>query len=252
MKKNLLFVIACFLIAASCSKDEQAHGSFSHLSLEYYERFTAEGRKMVFNLETLEQFPCSNFLIKTTVEETLDQLNISTYGLDVSNVCITAYGPATQTLFLEDPHHYSKKINLRVMDKQHEFHFTVNDHIIQVEKHSLFENHLVFTRNTLLRVPENFLWGYILINDKYDEDAFQDLLNGLNELGIQWETPEDGDYYHFNVEDGILKFKRLTENVVGLGFYFHLPFQQLVNFINEGHYQLSIRLYDTYGSSYIN
>jgi hypothetical protein len=254
MNKILYFFLAFVAFTlpfSSCSKDEESDNSFSNVTIQFFEQFKTEGRQFVFYLETVEQFPCNNFLIKTVVNDSDHILEIKAQSIDASLTCINTLGPATRLIHLGEPEKYSKKNVFWVNDSEHEFHFNVSENKISVEKWARFDGNLIFTNDNVLRIPDYLIWGYIIVRDKSDRDILNELLSSFYELGATEHALEDGDYHFFAIDEGKLKFSGLDAEIRSFGFLYHGDMQELVDLSNNVAPGVRIRLFDTLGNDII-
>ncbi len=255
MNKELFFFLVCFLTLSyfsSCTKSDEADSSFSALNLEFYEQFSSEGREFVFFLETHEQFPCSNFLIKTQVNETKEYLEVFAEKIDIPNTCVTSLGPATQKLVLGKPEIYSKRISFWINDNRHDFHFDVNNSTTILKKHNQFGEQLTFSRDTLFRLPDNCVWGYIVEQNKNESNILDELIDSFTESGAINHFLAQGDYHFFRVDDsGNIRFPGIGAGVLTFSVLFDQNLQVLIDIIQEMAPDLQIRMFNTNGMRYM-
>jgi hypothetical protein len=252
---KILYLFLTFIVFAlsfsSCSKDEESDNSFSNITIQFFEQFTSEGRQFAFYLETVEQFPCNNFLINTIVNDNDQILEIKAHSIDASLTCINTLGPATRLIHLGQPEEYSKKNVFWVNESEHEFNFNVSENMISVEKWARFDGNLIFSNDTVLRIPDYYVWGYITVRDKSDRDILNELLSSYYEHGATEHALEDGDYHHFVIDEGMLKILGLDAEIRSFGFMYNGNIQELVDLSNNVAPGVRIRLFDTFGNDII-
>jgi hypothetical protein len=245
----LLIFSTSALFLSSCNKDEESDNSFSYIILNYFEEFHPTGREFVFALETVEQYPCDNFLIKTEVNDSDHTLEIKAQSLDVSNICINVIGPATRVLNLKSPEEYHKRNVFWVNENQHEFHFNVTEEKIEVERRSKFGSNLIFPYDSILRIPDGYVWGYFVIRDKNDRDITAELLSAFYEKGVVEFTLADGNYHYFEIIDGRLRFEGMETEVKTFGFMYSGDLESITTIATETAPGIQIRIFDTLGNT---
>jgi len=256
-KTTYLIFIVFSLFLFSCSQDEEPdHHSFNQITLSFYEQFYPENRELVFHLETLEEFPCSKFVVDTQIEKTNSFTEIFANNIQLPNSCINSIGTASKTINLGDSQTFSPSVSLWVNDYRHDFSYTITDTQIVVQQKQHFNDRLFFARDTLWRVPDHTIWGYMVTDEQERTDMLDDLLQFFKSRGISSLDLDDGDYYHFVVRDGntyfnisrnenqgfVLESDENLEFIVGL---FH-------EFLNASdHEQAQIRLFSSCGDRFV-
>lgn len=251
---QLLMLFAFTLLFISCSDEDEKTFPFSHLHLNFFEHFHPNEREMVFFLQTNETFPCNNFLISTSVEQTPGVLEIHADNLDIPNICITSIGPATRSLFLGETDQLPRKVIFWVKEDKHDFDMNIHQGFINVKRHSEAIGRLSFSRDTLMRIPDNTVWGYVVKEKEKKVHSREKLMDEFMAHGAQPLTLEDGDYHYFEVEEEDVVFHShdLNEKTQGFAFWFDkeldLLFDAFQQYAEENEQmELRIRLFNTRG-----
>ncbi|TVQ87633.1 MAG: hypothetical protein EA393_10440 [Bacteroidetes bacterium] len=249
-------VIIGFLLFFSCSGDDEKDFPFSSINLNHYENFSNHERELVFYLETLDSFPCSNFQIAVNMHSSPLKIDIHADNIDVPSHCVTIIGPATRSILLGKPEENPPSISFWVNDKRHDFDLKISEEAIELNKKTIFENHLFFTREVLMRIPANTVWGYIYA-DTTDKNVIPaGLMEAFTALGAQVLELPDGDYYYFKVVDNSPWFSLGDEEIMGFSMWFDkgldlliAAFEQFAQENEELHYK--IRLFNTQGQRFL-
>ncbi len=256
-KKNTYFIfIVTLLFLFSCSKNEEADHSFNQITLNFYEQFYPENRELIFYLETLEEFPCSNFVIDTRIEKNNASTEIFANNIQLPNSCINNVGPATKTINMGDSHLFTPSVSFWINDNRHDFSYTITDRQIILDRQYHFDDRLFFSRDTLWRIPEHTIWGYLVPDEQERSNMIDDLLVFLKSRNIMPKELEDGDYYHFVVRDGKTFFNVSKNQISGfvleteedLDFIVEL-FNEFIN--NSDHEHAQIRLFSSCGERFV-
>lgn len=257
--KTILFfsVIFAFTLLSSCSTDDDKDHAFNYIDLEFYEEFSPESSFLNFSLSTVESFPCSNFTLEAEVNHSNGHTEIQVSDIDVPDICITTIGPATQLLQMGATDEASARYTFWVNDKRHEFEIIINDHHITLEQGSPFENHLLFNFDTLMRIPQNTVWGYAIFEQtsKEKNDLWNELMEAFKDAGAEDLWLEDGFYYYFSVTDNEIEFENIKQENITFHFQFDESLDvltELFHRINEQYEtEIQLRLFNTKGERFI-
>ncbi len=259
MKFRLLFIVIIAFglsLFSSCSGDDDKDHPFTHIELNHYEQFHANKREMVFFLETLEAFPCNNFQINTQVSHNRDQVEIHADNIEIPSYCITSTGPATRSILLGNPDENPERFSFWVNDYRHDFKLLVNENFLELEKGQFFEKRLSFSREKLLRIPDNTAWGYLVSDTDNKSNLPDDLIDIFEEIGAELLTLSDGDYHYFQVEEETVIFFSGENEIRGFSLWFEKEIEILVaafqKYLDEnGITNLQIRLFNTRGERFV-
>ncbi|MFN2395381.1 MAG: hypothetical protein ABR597_06800 [Bacteroidales bacterium] len=262
MKRKLLSIFLTFLgisLLSSCSRDDDKDFPFTHISLMHFENFTGQGRELVFYLETLEEFPCSNFQISAQVTTLRDYLEIQASNIDIPSYCVTAIGPATRSLMLGDPEQIPGSVSFWVNDLRHDFSLLLNDESIELVEEAFFDDRLTFVREKLMRIPDHTVWGY-LVSDSIDEKIVipDELMLMFEDAGAELLPLSEGDYHYFlaGEEQSVIFFPGGDDEIEGFTMYFEKDmeiladvFQEYLDMYDISH--MTIRLFNTRGERFL-
>ncbi len=261
MKNRIAFfagIIFMFAFISSCTQDEEKDYAFNYIDLEFYEHFSSDNSFINFTLQTVETFPCNNFSLEVNVEPTSVHTDIQIMDIDVPDVCITTLGPATQQVELGPAEDITPGFTLWVNDKRHDFAVVVQDHLITIEEKTPFENHLFFTFDSLMRIPENTVWGYVVFgqNEENKNNIMDEIMEAFKEEGAEELLLQDGFYYYFTAKNNEIYFENLKQEIQTFHFKFDKPLEVLTKTFNRimGEYDQSdiqLRLFNTRGERYI-
>lgn len=257
IKLSLLLSLFLGAFFISCNKDDGKGHAFDYINLEYYEHFTAEGSDIYFLLSTIETFPCSNFQLEVSVEKSSNHTDIRIQDLDVPDVCITSIGPATQQIVVGPVNDAAGGFTVWVNDKRHDFSVQINQELIAVNTGQLFENHLFFSSDSLLRIPQNTFWGYTLTGSMSKKpDFLEDLMEEFIKAGAKLITLSDGNYYYFTVKEGMVYFGHIKQEINTFYFQFDNSMTELVDIYekvmeNYESEEIQIRMFNTRGERFV-
>ncbi len=244
------------MVFSSCSRDDDKDQSFTHIELSHYEQFNANKRELIFYLETLETFPCNNFQINTQVSHNREQVEIHADNIEIPSYCITLTGPATRNILLGNPDENPQKFSFWVNADRHDFNLLVNEDYIELEQGQFFDKRLSFTRDKLLRIPNNTVWGY-LVSDSDDKSSLpEELLQIFEEYGAELFSLNNGDYHYFQVKEDVVIFFQGENEMIGFSLWFEKEVEILAAAFQEYLDQnditnLQIRLFNTRGERFV-
>jgi hypothetical protein len=252
----IVILIFGLLVFSSCSRDDDKDQSFTHIELSHYEQFNANKRELIFYLETLETFPCNNFQINTQVSHNREQVEIHADNIEIPSYCITLTGPATRSILLGNPDENPQKFSFWVNADRHDFNLLVNEDYIELEQGQFFDKRLSFTRDKLLRIPNNTVWGY-LVSDSDDKISLpEELLQIFEEYGADLLSLNNGDYHYFQVKEDVVIFFQGENEIIGFSLWFEKEVEILAAAFQEYLDQnditnLQIRLFNTRGERFV-
>ena len=241
---------------SSCSRDDDKDNPFTHIEINHYEQFNANKRELVFFLETLEVFPCNNFLINTQVSRNGDHIEIHADNIEIPSYCLTSTGPATRSILLGNPDENPERFSFWVNDDRHDFKLLVNEKFLKIEKGQFFKNRLSFSKEKLMRIPDNTVWGYLVSDTENKSNLPDDLLNIFEEFGAELLPLNDGDYHYFQVEEETVIFFSGENEIMGFSLWFEKEMEILIaafqKYLDEnGIANLQIRLFNTLGERFV-
>lgn len=196
------FLVVLALLT-SCLRNEELDTNFSRLRLTYYEQFTSEGRELVFYLATVEDYPCSNFLIQSHVRRHFDRFDIECKGVYIPNYCATAMGPATSELNLGLLSQIPARFTIWVKQEAHVFELSIDEHRLDFIRREKFNNLLIVEHQQLNRIPEHTVWGFMKTSNADLKEKAKALEQQFLNAGAELRLLSPGDYYHFRVEHAV-------------------------------------------------
>jgi hypothetical protein len=259
LKKIFIIPLFTLVIAvfSSCNKEEEPEQSFQYINLEFFEQFSSEGSQILFNLQTIETFPCSNFSLQTSITKSNNHTDIRITNIDVPDICVTALGPASLQLNMGDFSNVPSLFSIWVNEKRHDFELETTEKTIKVKQGNPFEGNLFFAFDSLLRIPENTVWGYIVNNPESGKnDIWDEILNAFYEEGAQEITLDNGNYFFFTVENQEIIFENLKNQTTTFYFQFENPIQDLIGIYERIIQQyeqagIQLRIFNTNGERFV-
>jgi len=259
LKKVLIITLFTVFIALSfsCNKNEEHEQTFQYINLEFFEQFTSEGSQLLFNLQTIETFPCSNFSLQTSVTKSNNHTDIKITNIDVPDICVTELGPASQQLNMGDSSNAPSLFSIWINEKRHDFELETTQKSIKVKQGNHFEDNLFFAFDSLLRIPKNTVWGYVVTNSEdIRNDIWNEILDAFYDAGAQDMTLENGNYYFFSVQNQEIVFENVKAHTTTFYFQFENRIEDLISIYdriierneNSG---IQLRIFNTKGDRYV-
>lgn len=252
----LLFILS--FVFSSCNKEDEKDLPFRSVNLSFYEQLSSTGSSIFFDLKTVESFPCNNFTLDVSVSTASGTTDIRINDIEVPDVCVSTEGPATQLIQLGPLENEFTRFSVWVNDKRHDFQLKSDQQTITVIPGRPFESHLLFTYDTLMRIPANTIWGYITINQEKMNGpvVWQHIKEAFEKAGVQQISLSDGNYHFFSMENDSLHFENVNQQAHTFYFYFDKPTELLLqayeNVIKDlGLTEIQLRLFDTRGERII-
>ena len=166
-------------------------------NIDLWEQLGANSRSVQLLIETIAQEDCTNYSIAHQINRNNVTLDVSLNEIMAPQDCNEGQGPALATVNLGELSNgfYSLNIDLKntVFSKGQ---IVIREKEITVNMNS--EEGIRFIRTSILRVPENFIWGYVAFTNPADASiatAFeQDLAQTSTEIRM-----ENGYYGPFSI-----------------------------------------------------
>ncbi len=253
MNKKIVFVgLFTLLLFLSCNQDDKKEYAFNYINLSFYEQFFDNERTFVFDLETIETYPCLNFRLEVDVISSHGKTDIYAHNIDVPDICLTALGPAQQTLNMGDAENVQSNITFWVNENQHDFHLLVKDEYITFIPGEIDEKHLFFTYDTLRRIPQNTLWGYIRNHNANNSEIIEEILQEFRLNGAEEIFLNDGKYHYFEIKNQNIVFDNLKQPTHGFFYDYDGKLEDLAEIFNQiledyNNEELQLRMFHTSG-----
>ncbi len=260
MKNNTtvaLLTLILLVVLTSCNKDDAKDQTFNYIDLEFFEQFSPEGTELYFNFKTLESFPCSNFTLSVAASASSGQKEIRITDIEVPDVCVTTMGPATYLLPLGAANKQTTHFTLWVNDNRHDFQLKTEAKTISVTEGEHFEDHLFFAFDSIMRIPLNTVWGYVVFSGEGNgAEIWTQMLEKFYHAGAKEMILPDGNYYYFDVRENKILFENVKSTAHTFYFHFDQPIQQLIDIYensiaNQQESELQLRLFDTKGERFV-
>lgn len=256
-KRNQIPVLVIALVLFfSCNDDQEPEHSFQKITLSYFEQFEQDTRSLIMSLETTEEFSCSNFTIQADINRSDDQIDITTNNIELPNVCINNLGPATRIFNLGDAATIPSDFTIWINNNKHDFSLNVSDEMLTVKKGAVFNENLEFQKDSIHRIPDNVVWGYIVNNQDTRFDNMDQLISFFKNNDIDPLILDNGDYYHFTVESENLYIESGENREEGFSLYHEGSIDKIVELFNqflaeEETGDWNIRIFSTNGERYL-
>lgn len=245
------------LVLASCTKDDAKDQTFSYIDIEFFEQFSSDGAELFFSFKTLESFPCSNFTLAVSVSPSSGLNEIRITDIDVPDVCVTSMGPATYLLPLGPANKQTTNYTVWVNDNRHDFQLKTEDKTISVSEGETFEDHLFFAFDSIMRIPTNTVWGYVVFSGEDNgSEIWTQILDKFYRAGAKEMILPDGNYYYFDVRENKIVFDNVKSTAHTFYFQFDQPIQELidlyeVSIADQQQSEIQLRLFDTKGERFV-
>ncbi|MEM8907762.1 MAG: hypothetical protein AAGD05_07945 [Bacteroidota bacterium] len=168
----------------------------------------------VFNVETVVNQNCQNYLLDYSLDQTARRASISINRLIAPEDCLPGAAPAHQDINLGilDPGNYEIELNLKNNEIVNTGTLLVSTDEYRIQMDS--DHGIIIPQKTLQRMPKDAIWGYIGIHDMNQES---DILGDFQALMDDLTEPADypsGHYGYFDLDaQGQLTVHREDEQV---------------------------------------
>ncbi|SFC94585.1 hypothetical protein SAMN04487907_1213 [Zunongwangia mangrovi] len=176
MKKIIILIIS--IIALSCSRDDDnlnsIESNIDFMPIEIYNNSNiSEDPDLKLKLITEEIFPCINYSIITSQSIEKNELRIRMEKISSPEICLTALGPATSYIDLQENINEITFINGHTIDK---YSISINQEKISINLIESNFTNLLFEKT--FRYPEN-TFAYVGGTNTDNTEIYQDFLEIL-------------------------------------------------------------------------
>lgn len=200
-------------------------------NLEIREELSSGENSFVLEIESIKQKGCLNYSIDKFYVQQGNKLNVFINDIIQPLDCVAGEAPAKT--FIDLGQVGSGIFNLRIDLKKtlfNEGQIIINDDDFSVLMRS--ENGIKFRHSKVLRVPKNYVWGYIQFkqeNQELSRDFFTELETEARKI-----NPEQGYYHYFEIDkNNLVSVKGQPDEGVIQSFIYsgpdnHLAFQAIL------------------------
>ena len=156
----VLFIALISLLSTSCRKkldSAEPAGAIKATMVETLDS-TGTGRHFILNCATIKYYGCCNFIINYKVNREGNVITISFGTVNMPPMCLTSLGPATAQIDLGVLPTGTYTLNL-ISGTINTSKLTVDNN--QYKLSPVSGTNVSYARTTLLRIPDNTIWGYV-------------------------------------------------------------------------------------------
>lgn len=210
-------VLLAFLLFSSCLKIKKESLPLGPVNLGFFETLSPDARYLGLYFYTDEQFPCTNYFINYDYSSDMGNLDIHLKEVEATDFCITATGPATAQMNLGIYQAGNYQVNIKVVNAANvgTLQVTPTSYILMMNNPQM----LTLLTDTLYRIPENTIWGYVAYNKTEYDTVATAFLDSLEQRGAEPINLIPGDYGYFTLtEDGELTLIDQPDTEFSLNF----------------------------------
>lgn len=205
MIKFFLFHLVLFLslfIFNACDDTVSDNSSYtsidSRINIKLSEELFTNSKKVVLHCRTERIYGCMNYGIDYSVIKTANNFRIKFSRIIISEICLTALGPATNRINLGELNNGTYNLTLEVNGKEESAALIVTDSLYQINFQPGFN--FKFDNTELHRIPQHLIWGSVgYINDSLT-NVVDTFIDSLQILGASQINLSSGDYGFFEID----------------------------------------------------
>jgi hypothetical protein len=237
--KRIIHATIVFIVfsSAGCGKEYSRQMIDSDIGVRMWEILDSTKRILQIRCATEKYYNCMNYQISKTIRKTSDKIDIHFNGILVSDVCLTAFGPATTIIDLGKLSNRTYNLNIKVEGYKNEGKLIVTSEYYAIELNN--QNQIQIANNILYRIPANTIWGTVGYHIGSTEPLAQTFIDSLQFFGATAQTYQPGNYGEFEIESS-------GQIIVPTSYNFRQPFV----FNYSGNTSKLKRLVKSYGANY--
>lgn len=205
MKKNILLFITLIslpLLFNNCDDTVSDNTEYtaidSRVNIKLAEELSPGKRTLFLYCNTERIYGCMNYGIDYYVIRGTNSFNVKFRNIVISQICLTALGPASCQIKLGELSAGTYNLNLEVNGKTEQAILTITSGSYKITHTPGFD--FKFDNTELKRVPDNLIWGSVgYINDSLT-NAVNTFIDSLQLLGASPVTLTAGDYGFFKID----------------------------------------------------
>jgi hypothetical protein len=246
-------IASAFFLISACEKKEELSPLPDKFIFSLHEKFYEDSTQIILKISSEEEYPCSNFEIIYSIQSTGSNNIIEFKGITNHGFCHTAMGSAKVSLEIADggnntncqfEFHSDNDIDI--------FNFDILAESVVMSIVGSLSGRIAYDHNKLTRLHKNTFWGYsIKKNSEVSDERHNEMLNQLNDLGVQQIELEDGYYGFFIVNNGEFVFLNKKTSTLGnltpLVFLYEGSLNDICNIASDFNEDLSIFIRNTLG-----
>jgi len=214
-----LVVLLSVLLMSSCLKTKKDPLPLGAVKMGFIEVLSPDARHLNLYIFTEENFPCLNYFINYGFTSNSGNLTIHLKHVDATDFCITGVGPATAQMNLGVYQNGTYQINIKVANAENAgtLQVTPSQYIVTMDNPQM----LTMITDTLYRIPNDLVWGYVAYNDAANEGLALSVLDSLQQIGATNVELTSGEYGYFALdEEGNITLMDQSEAKYNLGFIY--------------------------------
>lgn len=204
MKKNILPLIALMflpLLFNNCDDAVSDNTNYttidSRINIKLREELSSTKKTLHLDCRTERIYGCINYGIDYYVIKSANSFKIKFNSVIISDICLTALGPASCRIKLGELSEGTYNINIEVNGKTELAILTVTNDSYKITHTPGFD--FKFDNAELKRVPENLIWGSAGYINYSLTNVVNTFLDSLQILGAAPVNLSSGDYGYFKI-----------------------------------------------------
>jgi hypothetical protein len=189
------------MLVACDNKDDDLRNNpiDSKISIETREVLGSESRSLTFYCRTEKSYPCINYPLAFSLNKANGKYELTFSGIIETKICLTAIGPATATVNLNNVPNgfYSFEVNNANLQNCGNLKVSDSEIVLNFSK----QNGIEIVRAKTLRVPTNTFWGTIGYHTPDSEKLVADFLQKLKEEGALFSKQKPGHYFYYEIDN---------------------------------------------------
>lgn len=188
-------MVACDL----ANNSQPITGIESQIIITPVEALGESSRSLSLVCNTEKIYPCINYPLLTNKVVNENGILITFEGVEETNICLTALGPATATLDLGLVEIGQRDLELNTFVHRNIGNLTITDSEIILDFPQ--QNGIEVSRKVTKRVPGFTYWGIIGYHTESSIDQVAEFLQRLGNKGALFEKQVVGDYHYYQIDD---------------------------------------------------
>lgn len=254
---RLLLPCIFLLFFAGCSKEAPYDELPTPLIVGLHEVFDDNERCFSLSFSTAENYPCDNFEIISTLDNSSQGMHITFKGLHVPRICISTVGPAKGYLYIKQMQEGDFALNFLYGNKEVKTMTNISDQELLVNLNVANEEFLFFPDTKINRIPSNYIWGNLRDTGGHGLSIGDAFFQDLQASGAWDPELEDGHYGFFRISSSELFLDPYNTSQEAIDeqtfvFVWDGDFQQIQQIASAHSEAMEIEIFSALGHHYQN
>ncbi len=215
MKTLVIFILSVLIFACDKKNDDLLKKNAIDSTIKIDTREYLDTRQLVLFCQTERKYPCFNYPIQKTQNfNASNQLSITFTNIIETDICLTAFGPATTTVDLSNLTNGQYVLELNNASIKNKGILKISDSAISLDFNN--QNGIEISTPITKRIPAGTYWGTIGFARISSESSVNEFIDKLKAISTGFNKQSPGYYFHYEIDNN----GEMIIDVKNSGYYY--------------------------------